>query len=288
MTTHNLRNIPHPVLSPISQDYQESCSFRAPVRNIRRSEDNTRIIIAIEYLLEEPALREMIESGDAQYITLTRCPATRVRDAHPCREERQEIVLEAARYRGEIRIESLLTATRPISGFHSPQWTQELREFIPRGADVPAAAILAFAASTRSRDEDQEPMESCVTIIPSEDTPGGQFDVSLDDEHITISINPGDMLSLGRMRGSEHTQSSLWPSIYLAAIERAVREHLNEDHREKQWAGVIAGRLRENEIDASDPDILRARSLSIAQKIMEQPLRRIMEEESAKLIEENE
>ena len=279
MTTYNLRNIPHPVLSPVGQDYQDECSFRANVRNIRRSEDDGKIIIAIEYKLNEPTLRGMIQNGEAQYITLTKCPGTRVREAHQSQEEIQEIVLEATKYEGEIRIESLVTATRDIPGFHSPQWTPELLEFIPQGTDIPAAAILAFANPTISNADDAKQLESCVVIIPSEHTPQGEFDLSLEDQLIAISVNPEDMPSLGRMRGDERGQAKLWPSMYLAAIERAIREHRDEEHEEKQWVKTISDKLRENEMEAGDPDILKARSLSMAQKLMEQPLRRIIEDE---------
>lgn len=279
MTTYNLRNIPHPVLSPVGQDYRDECSFRANVRNVRRSEDDGSIIIAIEYELNEPNLLKMIQSGEAQYITLTRCPGTRIREAHPCREERQEIVLESAMYLGEIQIDSLVTATRDIPGFHSPKWTPELLEFIPQGTDIPAAAILAFADPTISNAGDTKQLESCLAIIPSENTPQGEFDVSLEDNLIAISINPGDMPSLERMRGDERSQAKLWPSMYLAAIERAIREHRDEEHEGKQWVKTISDKLRENEMEASDPDILKAKSLPMAQRLMEQPLRRIIEDD---------
>ena len=273
------RNFPHPVLSPVNQDYQEGYGFSANVRNVRRSEDHRTIVIAVEYQLNEPTLAEMIRRQDARYITLTICPTTRVRDSHPCSEERQEIVLEAARYREELRIESLITTTREIPRFHSPHWAPELREFLPEGARIPSYAILALSNPTITNTEDSQHIESCVTITPSENTPPGEFDVSLDDDLIAISINPGDTPTLQRMRGNEESQKKLWPSMYLTAIERAVREHRDEEHRGKRWTQAVEARIQEAGLEPADNEILKAKSLSIAQKLMEQPLRRIIEDE---------
>ena len=47
----------------------------------------------------------------------------------------------------------------------------------------------------------------------------------------------------------------------------------------KRWTQAVEARIQEAGLEPADNEILKAKSLSIAQKLMEQPLRRIIEDE---------
>ena len=80
---------------------------------------------------------------------------------------------------------------------------------------------------------------------------------------------------MDRIRWDEDSRQALFPSIYQAAIEQAVRLHRRDDHVDKRWAVSIADKLNDQGLTCDDPEILEANSLDYAQQIMENPLTRI-------------
>ena len=77
------------------------------------------------------------------------------------------------------------------------------------------------------------------------------------------------------MRQDKETLQALYPSMYLRAIEEAIRQHRKDENSDKRWASRITDKLAEHNITADDTEILEANSLGFAQQIMENPLARI-------------
>ena len=275
---YNQRNLPHPVLSPVSQDYREQFKFEGKIANVREDGENRRIVIAIQYQLQEPTLELLIQEGRARFTTRMDCPAGRSRESHSTAGATQEITLDARRYAGDIQIQSFITASEEIRKFHSSSWTPELAGFLKEGITVPEGAILAMDDPGNVSVEEVEPLESCVVIIPSENIEEGTFDVRLEDEHIAIIVNHLDKARVDRTRHGSN-EPYLWPSMYLTAIEMALREHGNDDYREKTWAKVIREQVSRAGIDTSDEQAFQARSLLHAQKLLENPMRHLITEE---------
>ena len=279
MTTFNHRNIPHPVLLPNGLDYRSEFEFQGEVANIRKDEENRRIVIAVQYRLNEPTLMELIQNGKARFTTTLDCPEGRSRESCSTPEERQEISLDARRYSGRVNVQSFVTATQDIPKLHSPSWNPDLTRFLEQGIPVPEGAILAISNPGDFRTGDADPLESCVVITPSDRIQEGLFEIILDDQLIAIRVNTRDKARIERIRNEERG-TYLWPSMYLAAIERALREHLLEEHQNRQWAQTIREQLARAEIDTSNQDEFMARTLIYAQQLLENPMKRLIEEEA--------
>ena len=279
MTTFNHRNIPHPVLFPNSQDYRPEFEFQGKVANVRKDDDNHCIVVAVQYLLTEPTLLELIRDGRARFTTMLDCPEGRSRESHSTQENQQEITLDSRRYSGTVNVQSFITATRDIPKLQSPSWNDELTHLLARGTPLPEAAILAISHPGQFRTVDADPLESCLVITPSDHVEEGRFDISLEDQLIAIRVNTHDKARLERAR-SEDRGTYLWPSMYLAAIEAALRQHLLEEHQDKQWTRTIREQLERAEIDTQDQEAFMARTLTYAQQLLEDPMRRLIEDET--------
>ena len=95
---------------------------------------------------------------------------------------------------------------------------------------------------------------------------------------IVIRVNVQDKPKIDRMRQDDATQGGLWPSIYLSAIETAIRKYQDALLEEKRWARSIEKKLEEQEFDTSQ-DALEENCQEYAQTIMGNPLGRILETE---------
>ena len=278
MTSHNRRNIPHPVLAHIFQDYREGMEFQGKVMNVRESPEDHRLVIAVQYQLNEPSLRELIEKEEAQFTTTVSSDAGRLRESLSTREDRQEITLDSRQYANELEIQSFITLARETKGFQSPSWTPDTRRFLDGGITLPEGAILAISDPTTARLRESEPLESCVVITASSHLEFGEIDIRLDEDLIEILASGEYKAELNRARSGER-ETYLWPSVYLQAIERAVRENADPDHSGKRWAEIIRDRMDATGIPVTDEQVVRAHSLLYAQRLMRKPMLRLTQEE---------
>ena len=277
MTTHNRRNIPHPVLATVFPDYREGTEFQGEVINIRESPEDHRLVVAVRYRLNEPALRELVQGGDAQFTTTAGSEAGRLRESFSTTQEQQEFTLDSRQYARRLELQQFITAAREISGFRSPSWTPQTARFLGGGITLPEGAILAIGQPSTAPLEETETLESCVVITPSNHLEFGEIDISLDQDLITILVSPEYKAELNRARSGER-ETYLWPSVYLQAIERAVRECLDPDHSGKRWAQVMRERVREEGIPTDDEGYFQTRSLLHAQRLMNRPMLRLTQE----------
>ncbi len=277
MTSHNRRNIPHPVLAPIFQDYEGGMEFQGKILNIRESPEEHRLVIAVQYRLNEPSLRELIEKQEAQFTTTVSSGAGRLRESFSTQEDHQEISLDSQQYPNELEIQSFITLARETNGFQSPSWTPDTRRFLEGGITLPEGAILAISDPTTARLRDSEPLESCVVITAASHLDHGEIEIRLEEDLIEILASSEYKTELNRARTGER-ETFLWPSIYLQAIERAVRENASPDHSGKRWTEVIRNRLQQEQIDTADEQVVRDHSLLYAQRLMGRPMRRLTDE----------
>ena len=286
MTIYNRRSIPHPILSPISQDYRKEFTFKGEVVKINADPERGRIIVALRYSLNEPKLEELIRDGNAQFTTVAHCLAGRSRECRSTGDTHHEIELKHREYTQKLDIQSFITAARDLEKLHSTSWNPEITRFLPQGIPIPEGAILAISDPSNCDLEEAKALESCVSITPSKSVDPGEFNIDLEEDLIRILVNPEDREKLNRARNG-HQEPFLWPSIYLNAIQQAVQEHRMEHRQERQWARVIrrsiedCSAIDQTEFDADEDgeSALSARSLVYAQKLMNQPMRRLIQED---------
>ena len=278
MTTHNRRDIPHPVLQPGGRDYRPGTAFSAELKTVRKSPGGGRIAVAVEYKLSSPVLAGLIDSGMAQYATLTESVTGRIRETHQTDASPHSIVLDGSGYPGTVGIKSYVTAAADIERLPPDDWSQTIRSILPEGTAVPKGAILAAATEKTFETGETQDLQSCVEIVVSAQAEERQYRIDIGGERINILVNNRDKQDIDRTRSDEAAQQALWPSMYQRAIEEAVRMHTQPEHAGKRWAKTIAAKLAEAGLEADDPDVLQDNSLAYTQTIMGNPLFRIIEE----------
>ena len=268
--------IPHPVLQYGGKDYQQGTAFRASIAGMKHLPREGRIALALRYELNDQALLEMIQRGEVQYLTRTDCPTTHTREAHAGSLDSHPIELDDSRYSGRVEVRPFIITTRPLEGFQSENWNPWLKSILPGGVNVPAGTILAIAQAKSFRTERTPEYQSCIELVGTPDVPEGQWRIRTDGDLIVIRVNSQDKPKIDRMRQDDATQGGLWPSIYLNAIETAIRRHPDALPEGKRWARAIQKKLEEREFDTS-PDALEENCQEYAQTIMGNPLGRILE-----------
>ena len=268
--------IPHPVLRHGGKDYRPDTAFKASITGMKHLPKDGKIALAIRYELNDPALLQLIETGEAQYLTRTDCPTTHTREAHINSIVSHPIGIEEFRYSGRVEVKSFMITTQALEGFRSENWNPWLQSILPGGVDVPTGTILAIAQPKSFRTEKTPEYESCIELVGALDVPEGQWRIRIDSDMIVIRVNVQDKPKIDRMRQDDATQSGLWPSIYLNAIETAIRRCPDALTEGKRWARAIEKKLEEHEFDTS-PDALEENCQEYAQTIMGNPLGRILE-----------
>ena len=267
--------IPHPVLQHGGGDYQNGTVFRAPITGMRHLPREGKIALALQYELNDQALTEMIQRGDAQYLTRTDCPTTHTREARITSLVSHPIELEEFRYSGRVEVKPFIVTTRPLEGFRSENWNHWLQSILPGGVDVPAGSILAIAQPKSFRTEKTPEYQSCIELVGTPDVPEGQWRIRTDTDLVVIRVNAQDKPKIDRMRQDDAARGGLWPSIYLNAIETAIRRYKDALPEGKRWARSIGKKLEEHEFDTS-PEALEENCQEYAQTIMGNPLGQIL------------
>ena len=270
--------IPHPVLRHGGKDYKPSTVFNASIAGMKHLPRDGKIALALRYELNDPDLLEMIRTGQAQYLTRTDCTATHKREAHAISGDSHPIELDDSRYSGKVDVRPFIITTQPLENFRSENWNPWLKSILPTGVNLPAGTILAIAQAKSFQTELTPEYQSCIELVGTPDVPEGQWRIRTDGDLIVIRVNTQDKPKIDRMRQDDATQSGLWPSIYLNAIETAIRRCPDALTEGKRWARAIGKKLEEQEFDTS-PDALEENCQEYAQTIMGNPLGRILEEE---------
>ena len=276
MTTYNRRDMPHPTLRAEQggSDYEPHITFNAELVGLRRSAEAGEINIGLKFGLNSPVLRNLIETQQAHYHTLTECVATRFRESHGTDQETQLVRLKADQYQGPVTIRPFIIASVDIARISNDDWCQPLRELLPGGTPVPRGALLAIGREKTFDPDASREIESFIEIAPSQAVERNRYKIDLSGQRIVIQISPDDKPDIDRVRKDEEALQALYPSMYQRAIEEAVRQHRKDEHSDKRWASRIADKLAEHNIDTEE-EILDANSLEYTQQIMENPLARI-------------
>ena len=270
--------IPHPVLRHGGKDYQPDTAFRASIAGMKHLPKDRKIALAIRYELNDPVLLELIRTGEAQYLTRTDCPTTHTRETHAGYQDSHPIELDNSRYFRNVEVRPFIITTQALEGFRSENWNTWLKSILPGGVDVPAGTILAIAQAKSFSTERTPEYQSCIELVGTPDVPEGQWRIRTDGDMIVIRINIQDKPKIDRIRQDDATQGGLWPSIYLNAIETAIRKYQDALPEGKRWAHAIEKKLEEQEFD-TNPDALEENFQEYAQTIMGNPLGRILETE---------
>ena len=270
-----IKEIPHPLLSGRSTDYAAGCHFLAEPDVMRRTGSGS-IAIVLDYTVTANSIVSLIDSETATFCAVVECDSTKTREAFVSEEFRHPITLDASIYTGSVKIRPHITATQSIESFYSKDWRGDIKEMLPNGISLPTGAILGRAAVIDFDAGGLISGESFFEIAPAAHIEKGLYSIDIEGERITIQVCPDDLPAINSLRNMDDRETApIWMGMYQRAVEEGVRRHREEEHVSKRWAHNIGKQLGGADMEAHDGDVLEARALEYAQKLMRNPLNRI-------------
>ena len=271
MSTINNRLIPHPVLVPNGVDYNESCEFSLILKRVHRTPDG-KISMDLIYNLTSPTLMDMISRHEARFISVIECPGTYYRDSHSTTRQTDLWELPAADYASKVSITPYIVTTSAITQFRAKEHSEEINLLIPKGINLPTGSILAIGNQLEIEIDDIGTVGSAINLTRNSRVPEGQYIINTESELINIEVNPKTHQQLADLRRSD--ENILWPSLYLSAVEQAIRDLENGNNC--RWARALRNTLDQYGIEYEDHSKLAQNSSMYAQIITGSPLNRIL------------
>ena len=270
-----VKEMPHPLLSGRSPDYAAGCHFLAEPDVMRRTGSGS-IAIVLDYTVSAPSIVSLIDSEKAMFCTVVECDSTKTREAFVSDEFRHPVTLDSSIYTGAVKIRPHITATEHIEGFYSDDWRADIKEMLPNGISLPTGAILGRAVVIDFDAGGLISGESFFEIAPAAHIEKGLYSIDIEGERITIQVCPDDLPPINSLRNMDDRETApIWMGMYQRAVEEGVRRHRDEEHVKKRWAHNIGKQLGDAGMETYDADVLEARTLEYAQRLMQNPLNRI-------------
>ena len=272
MSTWLHRILPHPLLASWTDDYVDA-TFGAMIPAAVLS-NRADINISIQYQLTSEALCDLIQEKQAGYAAQVSCSSTFTRELH-WHDQQDLFTLPAGEYAKELTITPYVIATTDIVGFIADEHAVEIREVKSEGFDLPVGTILAIGETHRIPLDEGSP-DSVIDLVPNVQTPAGSFQIDMGDNRIGIHVNPEDKKKIETLRqqgSSSVEQAALYPALYLHAVAEALRNL--SDYPDTSWAQTMRRSLERRGINV-DNDELKSNSLRYAQKLMDQPMERML------------
>ena len=270
MTRDNLL-LPHPVLRPGGGlDYNQECDFGLEIKagGSKRTSDG---LIKIEafFTLVSRTLEEMIRRGKAKYLLLATCTKTYYRYAASFGTKKVFLEIPVNELAGTLRLTPYVVASQELEWFVTSEHDPEIEKF-QGNATIPAGAILAIGAPHEIEMEQIGTIMSAIQLIPNEKIEEGRYAINDRGDFIVIELGPKTHMDVVHMRS--HIKDLLYPSVYQAAIEYALRK-IN-DEPDSKWAKALQKTLDERGVKIDD---VSENENYYAQIIMGDPLGQMLE-----------
>ena len=275
MSTWNDRLLPHPLLAPWTDDYEEATFIaQVPHAVLNNGRD---INLTVKYHLTSAVLRHLVTEGKAEYVGQVACNKTFYRNSFGSDQEDELYILDAGQFADELKLTPYVVATQPIEAFISEEHNPEIREFKQNGFPISTGSILAVGDSTNVLLEEGGSPYSVIDLVSNPQVEYGVFIVDLEDNRIKIHMSRECKQQAETMRKHGRLSlglATLFPGVYLHAVTEALR-NLGE-HQEHHWAQTIGRALENHGINPTDDESLKFNALAHAQKLMENPLGKLL------------
>jgi hypothetical protein len=254
----------HPVLSPHTDDYGD-CGFDISLE-VEEAPNVGEVKLKGLCNLDEPASRQLIDSGQATLGVVVECLETYFQTFIPVSADGFTLEFCAGELRGRVAVQAVAAASRDGVQLES--------EFIPSdypphtkrlgiGDVIALSGIHTFEAGL----DKLLPMESIFHLISSEEVADGMFQVGLDTEAVRLEVHPKLYSTIYGIRGTS-LRDILLPSLFLPAVMNALDAMRSGGYEGQRWHRVIEARCNnEGIIIDSNTDL----ALS-AQRLLDGPL----------------
>lgn len=228
----------HPVLSPVSDDYQGALFNAEFVVTI----DGDQLTIDAAVTLNCPDLDQLLEEGAAgcgYFLVCRQTYQNRLIEMSPGRAVQ---LLNAAHFFGTLQLRPVVWSREARSGWSSSFLHPEYGGSV----DFPAASILAVGEEQRfSVDRERlKPFESIFSLAAVEDQKPGEISVDPDDDKIIIGVHPDTKTSMDEIRNDPRGRTVLLNSVYLPAVMQVLSEMSGngKNFEERPWHRIFVAK----------------------------------------------
>lgn len=263
MKFDKLKTFPYPVLRPGSDDYVDG-EFQATVEFTIA--DGT-VNVACSYLTSSVELQQLVIEEKAKFVSIISCRETYYRKTLSTCLAQIDASIPAESLRGEVLVDSYIVAAKAIANFVSPDINSEFGQ--KRFSFKPGEILAQEDTYAVYIERDLfRPISSVFELVKGDGLSGGEWRVSLEQDHVQISVSPSMKESIDNSRSSSTVRSVLINSIYHSAVTHAIQRLKDgADFNDLKWARVMTRQLHNQNIDLEKTD-----AYLIAQKLMRHPL----------------
>lgn len=259
--------MPHPVLRPTGSDYREGCRFEIKDLKPRLTEQGD-VVVDVSFKLTSFTLRKMITEHDAKYFVIAKSPRTYYRSCTESADTSMVIKMPDCELETVVTLIPYVVSTRKMPRFDSKDHDDEIRSL--SSGTLPPGSILAIGAPYDIDLNDIGYDQSKIQMRRNDAVEEGTYTVEIADEFIVIEMS--DLFDqVEQMR--KEAPEMLYPSLYQAAIEHAIRNM--EANMGAQWAEKLRMALTEHGINPDDEELGEMANIH-AQKLLKKPLAKMM------------
>ena len=267
--SHTAHLVPHPVIRPGGIDYRPPCRFEMEMDPPTAAGDHIRVRLSLD--LKSRTLEGLVTDQKAVFCLVAGCAYTNHREALRTSERTVVWNLPRSDYARNLRITPYLVATGDIHLPCSDEHDEELRPLIPDGVDLLQGSILAVGSPYDITLFKIPTIQSAVAMVSKSKAARNRYWIGTDKDFIEIILHPETHKDMLRIR--ERAAELLYPSLYMAAIEQAMRDM--GEHSDRRWALALQKTLQEHGIDHTAPDFAD-NAADHAQTILKNPLERLV------------
>ena len=269
---------PHPVLRPAGreQDADYPGHDIQTVLDVESVPDDALIQVSVDFMLRQSDLINLIDDGFANYGCLVWCQSTLYRDLVLSRAPSFSREYRFGTLSDIVELRPLIVAVKDISGFTCDSWHPE---FGRRKFDIVAGSVLAQDVTMQfpATQEFLKPVTSVFDVVADPDISHGSFDVAFANRiQILMNAKDRDTFLAARMNSNHRGDilaGIMMPVVLTALIELTNMEPLERQHDE--WGRAFEFALGRINIDVDDIVANRISSVTVAQRLLGQPLRKM-------------
>lgn len=272
----NFNNIsfPHPVLGAGNDILSEI--KRINKDDIEISPNDVSYGIKIKYSFDDEDLKQLVKERKVEFICEVTCTNTLYRKI--TRSEKPKIELEIPRkqVKGKVEFVCLLVAKREIESYSNSNFHTDYNGF---SFDIDKGEVLAyfgdFSFNADIRYEKLKAVSSFMEIVPNEELIYTYIDLKKNKIEIQLPLDTYNLFQSDFISQEVKFSPIFHSSIVLNALLTALYNF--EEHKDYLWARVIDYRLK-NEKQFKDVNFDEVENiLEIAQMLLGNPFKRLME-----------
>lgn len=258
--SHERLLMPHPVLRPEGSDYGDGDSFSMTASARRVDQD---VVVEASFNLSCRALDDMIKSGSAKFFVLAKCQSTYYRKSESSNTPVLTLSISFADLQKTLTLSPYIIASKDIPWFATGD-KADLDNV--QGDPIPSGSILAVGETSQIKLGKVGTLQSTIKLSPNPAIDEGIYLVNSRDEFVVVEMGPKTFRAVSSMR--QRAAALLYPSIYQAAVEFAIREMA--EHEQSMWAQALQKTLADHKIEVNDD--LAKQAHKHAQTLLNKPL----------------